>query len=99
MSTPKMSTPKNLYWTKRTVLSCYFVTCQTASQTGSLINIKFTLQFVVHGMVLCKTWRKWTILMIARPTLTREDTHDSSMTIIITTTLELTMTHTLTIVT
>ena len=37
--------------------------------------LKLTLQFVVHGMMLCKTWRKWTILMILRPTLTRNNTH------------------------
>ena len=67
MSTPKMSTPKIYILTKYTIYLSYFITYQTALQTGSFN------QYQAH-LTLCDTWngimRKWKILMISRPTLT-----------------------------
>ena len=49
MSTPKMSTPKIYILTKYTIYLSYFITYQTAPQTGSFN------QYQAH-LTLCGTW-------------------------------------------
>ena len=79
----KISTPKILYFDKIRCI-CYFITCQTASETRTFDQHQahFYILCVVHGMMLCKSWR-WTIWMISRPIIWL----DIGKTTVITTTL------------
>ena len=53
MSTPKMSTPKIYILTKYTIYLSYFITYQTAPQTGSFNQYQahFTLRGTWNGIM------------------------------------------------
>ena len=81
MSTPRTSTSQNVnspkisYFAKIHCVS-YFTTCQTAPQAGNFDHYQAHFHYILCGTwdgVMHKSWRRWMILMISRPTYAHID--------------------------